>query len=192
MAVPVQNGYEVFEEEKFADDFVPFLTPIKEIHGKRTARSYISTSSINEKTLPDSLGDELDNTFSQSFVNKTHSDNMRQEHSFLKVDKKEVNVGEVINICWNVAEPCSANDWIGIFKSSELAVCVVVTAPGPMLYLSLCQKALSASTMRHSSKTCFCLDSRIPSLPIWGRKVFLSTCNVFFELWPGWTLATCL
>ena len=70
-------------------------------------------------------------TFSQSFVNKTHS-----KHSFMKVDKNEVNVGEVINICWNVAEPCIANDWIGIFKSSELAVCVVVTAPGPMLYPS--------------------------------------------------------
>ena len=118
MAASIENESE--KEDTFTDNFVSFISP-KKVNGEGVGRSYISTSSINETSLDDCIGGEFEEPVSKhrGFMTDTIPEMTRHEHSFLKVDKKEVNVGEDITVCWNVTEPCCANDWIGIFKSSE-------------------------------------------------------------------------
>jgi hypothetical protein len=117
MAAAIQNGME--EEDTFADNFVPLVNSHNSIAipSHTGGRTYISTSSINENTLHECLGDRSEEGFIPT--SSTNKESMRQGHNFLKVNKKEVYAGEDINICWNVTEPCSANDWIGIFKSGD-------------------------------------------------------------------------
>lgn len=94
-------------------------------NGERVLRpSVVSTSSINESTL---FGSFLGGDFEASFIEEegedteamTGSPASQRANNFLKVDRSEVLAGESFTVFWNVSEPRSANDWIGLFRAGE-------------------------------------------------------------------------
>ena len=91
--------------------------------------SGVSTSSINEFSLLG--GSVLGGEFVSSFIGEeeggeaetmTGSTASQPANNFLKVDRGEVFAGESFTVFWNVSEPRSANDWIGLFRASEFRV----------------------------------------------------------------------
>lgn len=98
-------------------------------HGRERALrpSVVSTSSINESTL---FGGVLGGEFVSSLIlveevggeedeAMTGSTAGQPANNFLKVDRGEVFAGESFTVFWNVSEPRSANDWIGLFRAGE-------------------------------------------------------------------------
>lgn len=98
---------------------------VRSHNGERVVRpSVISTSSINESTL---FGSFLGGDFEASFIQEegeeteamTGSTASQRTDNFLKVDRGELLAGESFTVFWNVSEPRSANDWIGLFRAGE-------------------------------------------------------------------------
>lgn len=103
---------------------------VRSHNGERVLRpSVISTSSVNESTLCASFlsGDfggtslfQLEEGEEEEAM--TGSPLNQPANNFLKVDRSEVRVGESFTVFWNVSEPRSANDWIGLFRVGESLV----------------------------------------------------------------------
>lgn len=97
-------------------------------NGEQVARtSVVSTSSINESThCGRFLGGELGGASlirleeGEETEVMTGSAPRQAANNFLKVDRVEVLAGESFTVVWNVSEPRSANDWIGMFRAGEV------------------------------------------------------------------------
>ena len=96
-------------------------------NGEQVLRtSVVSTSSINESTLCGRfVGGELGGASlirleeGEETEVMTGSAPRQAANNFLKVDRGEVLAGESFTVVWNVSEPRSANDWIGMFRAGE-------------------------------------------------------------------------
>ena len=97
-------------------------------NGEQVLRSsVVSTSSINESTLCGKVvGGELGGASLVRLEEGEETEVMTGSaprlaaNNFLKVDRGEVLAGESFTVIWNVSEPRSANDWIGMFRAGEV------------------------------------------------------------------------
>ena len=106
------------ETDDFTAEVGPAIPRRIESHRKQLRTSTVSTSSINENSLLETLGGV--GLIPKPPRKTKRMTGGRQSSNYLKVDRKEVFSGDSITVCWNVSDPCHPNDWIGLFKAGKV------------------------------------------------------------------------